>query len=136
MKKLRIKIKITHITICARDDYPLAATIYHPHNPSKNFVVINSAMAVLRKFYKHFAIDLAKAGYTTITYDYRGIGDSKHESLRNMSTTLWDWALKDMAGVIDWVASEFSPEKLFLIGHSMGPSDIINSNPLQAELQE
>jgi len=87
---------------------------------SGRVVVVNSAMATQRRFYRHFAAALAAAGHTVITWDYRGIGDSAPKSLKGFQATMRDWVLKDMAGVVDWAHSEFNPTHLFLAGHSAG----------------
>ena len=39
-------------------------------------VVLSAAMAAAHRFYSRFAAGLATGGYTTVTYDYRGIGGS------------------------------------------------------------
>jgi predicted alpha/beta hydrolase len=83
-------------------------------------VVINPAIAVPGRFYRHFAAGLAEAGYTALTWDYRGCGASKPDELRGFSATARDWVFQDMAGVVDWVATELEPERIFLVGHSLG----------------
>ena len=83
-------------------------------------MIISSATAVPQQFYRHYAHALAEAGFTALTYDYRGIGQSRPASLRGFRAQARDWALLDMAGVIDWVCSELKPTRLFKIGHSMG----------------
>jgi predicted alpha/beta hydrolase len=108
------------VTIPARDGYELSGTMYHPHGDGHRMVVINPAIAVPGRFYRHFAAGLAGAGYAALTWDYRGIGASKHESLRGSPATARDWVLLDMAGVIDWAASKLEPESIFLVGHSLG----------------
>ncbi|GAB4216127.1 MAG: alpha/beta fold hydrolase [Roseiflexaceae bacterium] len=109
------------ITIPARDGYALAGTRYEPEaNPSGTLVLINSATAVPQRFYRAFATFLAEQGYTAITYDYRGIGGSRPASLRGFAARARDWALLDMAGVLDWVHTTHSPRRLFAVGHSYG----------------
>ncbi len=104
-------------TIPARDGYPLAATVV---GSGPRVAVINSATAVPRHYYRAYAAALADAGHTVVTYDYRGIGDSKPRSLRGFAASASDWALLDMAGVIDHVLAELTPQRLFLVGHSFG----------------
>ena len=114
-------MQIETITIPARDGFSLAATSYQPDDNSTNTIVtINSATAVPQQYYKPFASFLAAQGYTAITYDYRGIGDSRPESLRGFQAKSIDWALLDMAGVIDWAQTTYQPQRLFHIGHSFG----------------
>ncbi len=59
--------------IPARDGYPLAATIFGDASPGLRVVIVNSATAVPQRFYRHFAGAPASAGFTAVTYDYRGI---------------------------------------------------------------
>ncbi len=114
-------MQIKTITIPATDGYSLAATSFQPDsNPTETVVTINSATAVPQRYYKPFATFLAKQSYTVITYDYRGIGDSRPKSLRGFQAQARDWALLDMAGVVDWVQATYQPQRLFHMGHSYG----------------
>jgi predicted alpha/beta hydrolase len=107
--------------IPARDGLALAATVYEPAaNPTGTVVVISSATAVPQRYYRSFATYLAERGYTAITYDYRGIGGSRPPSLRGFKAGARDWALLDMAGVLDWAHGAYSPRRLFAVGHSYG----------------
>lgn len=108
------------VRIPARDGYELAATVHRPAAAPRGAVIVSSATAVPRRFYRHFAAELAGAGYVVISYDYRGIGDSAPASLRGFEAQTRDWGMLDMAGVIDWAAEEFVAPGLFLVGHSVG----------------
>ena len=103
--------------IPAADGFELAATIY---GAGDDVVMINAATAVPRQFYDSFAQFLASVGHTVVTYDYRGIGESRPESLRGFEAAASDWGLRDMQGVLDWVSAEFEPKNLFAVGHSAG----------------
>lgn len=98
----------------------LAATIFSREPAPSRAVIVSSATAVPRRFYRHYAEALAGAGYVTVTYDYRGIGDSRPATLRGFAAEARDWGLKDMAGVVDWVRTRFAPGRLYLVGHSIG----------------
>jgi len=108
------------VTIPARDGYTLAGTLHSSRVDSRRVVVINPAIAVPGRFYRHFADGLTEAGYTALTWDYRGIGASKPKRLRGFPATVRDWVFSDMAGVVDWVAAELAPRRIFFIGHSLG----------------
>jgi predicted alpha/beta hydrolase len=110
----------TDVEIPARDGFALGGTLYRPDTESRRTVVINPAIAVPGRFYRHFAAGLAEAGYTALTWDYRGVGASKTGSLRGFSATVRDWIFQDMAGVVDWVAAELGPRRIYLVGHSLG----------------
>jgi predicted alpha/beta hydrolase len=111
-------IKGRPVTIPARDGYPLAGRVFG--GDSDRVVVVNAATAVPQRFYRHVADALAEAGFTVITYDYRGIELETRTELRRLEATARDWALHDLPGAIDWAAEELSPSRLFLIGHSFG----------------
>ncbi len=108
-----------HITIAAEDDYPLAATLYKKADATK-LAIVNSATAVPRRFYDDYARFLAEHGFAVVTYDYRGIGDSRPPgSLRSFSARARDWALWDMSAVLDWATAELADHAYF-VGHSYG----------------
>jgi len=102
----------------ARDGYRLAATRFDAESP-KGAVLMCGATGVPRRFYHRFAAALAAGGYTTVLFDYRGIGGSKPKSLRGFDADMTDWALKDLAGAVDWMKANI-PHPLFLTGHSFG----------------
>lgn len=108
------------ITIPARDGYPLAATVFGGIEEPSRVVVISSATAVPQRFYRHYAAATADAGFTVITYDYRGVARSGPKRLKGFQATARDWALRDLPGVVDWAADELGGERLFLVGHSFG----------------
>lgn len=104
----------------ARDGFQLKARRFGPLAPARPVVLISCAVATPQRFYRHFAAAIAAAGFTAITWDYRGVGESGPKNLRGFNATMRDWALRDMAGVIDWISDTLKPEQLFLVGHSAG----------------
>ncbi|MEX2125679.1 MAG: alpha/beta fold hydrolase [Woeseia sp.] len=121
-------------SVIAADGYELAATYFDAGN-SDTVVLINSATAVPRRFYQRFATYLQRHGWHALTYDYRGIGGSKPESLRGFDARLRDWAFLDMTAAVDWIARELAPPRLFVVGHSFGgqtPGMIENANRIDA----
>jgi predicted alpha/beta hydrolase len=103
--------------------FALAASVFEQPG-SDTAVLVNAATGVPRQFYKYFATYLRDHGWTTITWDYRGIGESAPPSLRGFDARMRDWALIDMSSVIDWLSSEFGPRRLFSVGHSFGGQGI------------
>lgn len=111
------------IQLIAEDGYKLQATLFSPPKPyaSRVGIVINSATGVHRRFYKRFAGFLAdKFGFTVLTYDYRGIGDSRPPRIRSFSNRIRDWAQLDMPAAIAGLRAEARPERMCLLGHSAG----------------
>lgn len=111
-------------TITASDGYGITATIFescsHESAPPKGVVVIAPAMGVAQYYYQHFARWLAQQGYRTLTFDYRGIGQSSPRSLRGFKTTIRDWAELDCAAVITRAHQLADQLPLYWIGHSLG----------------
>jgi predicted alpha/beta hydrolase len=112
-------MNITHFAIPSKDNFKLAGTLYQAER-NQSAVMINSGTGILRRYYDGFARFLCEHGFTVVTYDYRGIGDSRPATLRGFSATMHEWGQKDMSGVIDWITSKIQPPKLFIIGHSAG----------------
>lgn len=108
------------IRIAVRDGTELACTIFLAKIDYARVVIINSATGVPRQFYRQFALVLSEAGYTVITYDYRGISESRPKKLRGYSVSIKDWVCQDMAGIVDWVKEKRRPERIFMLGHSVG----------------
>lgn len=104
-------------------DHALAASVFEQPG-SDTVVVVNAATGVPRQFYGNFAGYLRDHGWTAVTYDYRGIGESAPSSLRGLDVRMRDWALIDMPAVIDWLSSEFRPRRIFAVGHSFGGQGI------------
>jgi predicted alpha/beta hydrolase len=108
------------VEIRASDGYTLSGTLYQGPSPQGRSVLISSAMAVPKKFYRHFAQHLAGLGFTVLAYDYRGIGDSAPENLRGFPAGMRDWGEKDMSGAVDWLLEAFPEQSVALVGHSAG----------------
>lgn len=108
----------------ARDGFKLAATLYEPQGNGawghETLVVISSATAVPRTYYDGFARFLAGRGFAVLTYDYRGIGESRPRSLRGFEARMHQWGEEDLAGVIDWACRRVQPARLLSVGHSVG----------------
>jgi predicted alpha/beta hydrolase len=104
-----------HTTLCAADDYRLAAT--HYPGGSDQFVVMASATGVPRGFYRRFAEFMQAQGVHVITTDYRGIGDSKPATLKGFEMQYADWSTLDLAAAVDYALSR---GKVWLVGHSLG----------------
>ncbi len=107
------------VTITTGDGFPLVAKLYPGDS---RVLVISPAMAVGQRFYGAIARFFNQAGYTVVTYDYRGVGESLEpgRNLKDFVASVSDWALLDQRAVLRWVAQELAPERLVLLGHSLG----------------
>jgi predicted alpha/beta hydrolase len=113
---------VEDLKIPATDGLALAATRFAPAAETANGtrVVIASAVGVRRGFYGRFARWLAEQGFEVLTFDYRGIGDSRRGSLRRFHATARDWGEKDLTGVLAWAAANRPGARLVMVGHSIG----------------
>ncbi|ATB34712.1 alpha/beta hydrolase [Cystobacter fuscus] len=68
-------------TLLASDGYSLTATRFGAGSPLRGHIVVAGATGVPQTFYARFAGYVASRGFTTLTFDYRGIGQSKPASL-------------------------------------------------------
>jgi predicted alpha/beta hydrolase len=117
------------ITVPAADGYALAATLFLPRGAKSHAVLINSATAVQRKIYRGFAGYLARRGCAVLTYDYRGIGDSRQKSVEGYNqprslvgfkASMSDWAALDVTAAVAWMRERYHPLPLNYVGHSFG----------------
>lgn len=120
---------VDDIRLPATDGYLLAATLYLPRGARRQAVLINSATAVPRKLYKGLASYLARRGSAVLTYDYRGIGDSRQKSstdpnkprsLAGFDASMSDWAARDVTAAVAWMRQRYRSMPLNYIGHSFG----------------
>jgi predicted alpha/beta hydrolase len=120
---------IDDITIPAEDGYVLGATLFLPRGAKQHAVLINSATAVPRKIYRKFAGYLARRGSAVLTYDYRGVGDSRQramigtnrpKSLVGFKATMVDWATLDTTAAVRWMRERYHNLPLTYVGHSFG----------------
>lgn len=123
------KVFIDDITLPAMDGFSLSATLFLPRGRKRHAVVINSATAVPRKIYRGFAAYLAGRGCAVLTYDYRGIGDSRLPSLTGYNrprslvgfdATMSVWAARDVAAAVAWMRGRYKDLPLAYVGHSFG----------------
>jgi predicted alpha/beta hydrolase len=120
---------IDDISFPATDGYSLGATLFLPRGAKRHAVLINSATAVPRKVYRGFAGYLARRGCAVLTYDYRGIGDSRQKSLVGYNqpkslvgfkASMSDWAALDVTAAVAWMRERYKNLPLAYVGHSFG----------------
>ena len=108
------------VRIPAADGYPLAATVVGSGDAAARVVVIAGATGVRRRYYTSFASYLAGRGMCVVTFDYRGIGDSRPASLRKFPATMRDWGTLDLEGVLRWAVAQSRGTPVAFVGHSVG----------------
>lgn len=106
------------------DGTRLAYTLTPPPNAcdKPRYVVLNSATAVRRGFYKPFAQYLASAGFHVITWDGRGIGDSRTGHAKHDPARMRDWGMLDLEAVLSHTSELAGGDwsRIIVVGHSSG----------------
>ncbi len=108
------------IRVDADDGYPLAARLFPASGEPRAIVAVASAMGVPQRHYAPFAAHLASAGFTALTFDYRGVGGSAPPSLRGFEATLHDWGERDLEGVLAHLERRWPSLPRLLVAHSVG----------------
>jgi predicted alpha/beta hydrolase len=111
------------IAIKAADGYTLKSYIWR-HDEAGNavrpVVIINPATAVRCRYYGRFASFLHAHGFDVITYDYRGIGESRPPSLKNFRASWVDWGRLDFEAILNHAVRHFPGQPIQVVGHSVG----------------
>lgn len=106
------------LRIRAKDGYGLAATFLRGSGP--DCVVVAGATGVKRQFYGAFARHLVARGFSVVTLDYRGIGDSAPAKLPGFTARMQDWGTHDLDAALAWAVDNVRPRRLLVVGHSVG----------------
>jgi predicted alpha/beta hydrolase len=111
-----------HLELRATDGYRLAATHFPAATlagaeDAADWLLVGSATAVPRGFYRRFAQAAQARGLHVLTLDYRGIGGSAPPSLRGFMPDYADWGRQDLAAGL---AHASARGRTWLVGHSYG----------------
>lgn len=102
------------------DYFPISVKIFEPEIPNRKLLVINSATGVRQQVYFSFAKYLAEHGFTVITYDYRGIGESKPRKMKGFEASMRIWGTKDFKTITSFIKENYPDYTKFCLGHSVG----------------
>ena len=106
------------LTLTAADGYPVTAIRYASPGPTRAHLIVAGAVGVPQRFYRGFAGFAASIGYSTMTFDYRGVGLSAPTTLEGFRMDYFDWGRLDLAAAVDAMSAPHVP--LYIIGHSFG----------------
>ncbi len=104
------------VRLTTDDGFSLAGNLHPARGEAKAFVVINSAMGVEQGFYSGFAAHLAEKGFDALTWDYRGIAQSRPAPVEPFG--ILTWAERDIEAALKWAFQR--NEKVMVVGHSLG----------------
>lgn len=110
------------IAFAANDGYVLKGFLWRHAHPdaARPVVIINAATSVRCRYYARFAAFLHAHGFDVLTYDYRGIGESRPASLRGFEAGWIDWGLLDFEAALQYVSMHFPGQPIHVAAHSVG----------------
>jgi predicted alpha/beta hydrolase len=91
-----------------------------PANAHRPVIVITGATSVRCRYYSRFADYLYANGFNVVTYDYRGIGESRPASLRRLKADWVDWGEYDLDAILKFAEALDKTAPIYIIGHSIG----------------
>lgn len=113
------------ISFNAADGFLLHGRVYGDAATCTSAVLIVPAMAVPQRFYADFAEWLVAQGHAVMTFDYRGVGDSRPDlnrrSLKGLDADVTTWAEQDTAAALHWLDQHVGAgTPIDWVGHSLG----------------
>ncbi len=81
-------------------------------------VIINAATSLRCRYYSRFADYLFANGLDVITYDYRGIGESRPASMGGFRASWSDWGMLDFEAMLQQACRELPGQPIEVVGHS------------------
>lgn len=83
-------------------------------------VVITAATSVRCRYYSRFADYLFANGFDVLTFDYRGIGESRPAAMRTFQADWVDWGEHDLEAALRFAAATFPGQPVQVVAHSIG----------------
>jgi predicted alpha/beta hydrolase len=107
------------------DGFPLQGTMYGEPAEAAAALLIAPAMGVSQRYYAEFAAWLAGQGHVVLSFDYRGMGDSRppehKRSLRGLDADVLTWAERDAAAALAFLDAQVGDRvPIHWLGHSLG----------------
>ncbi|WP_374347974.1 alpha/beta fold hydrolase [Chitinimonas sp.] len=115
-------MQVQTLSISASDGLPLSASLFDAGPDCRGLVVINAAAGVKRRYYTDFATFLCQAGFSVLSWDARGMGDSAVLPPKHDPSRMADWGRHDLEGVLSHIAAHIEADlrRVVVIGHSAG----------------
>jgi predicted alpha/beta hydrolase len=107
------------LAIRCADGIALSARLFRRPGTTVGTVVLAPALGVPQGFYRAMAEFLRDRGFVAMTFDYRGVGESRQHRSVTRSITLEQWGVLDMDAALG-AARKLGDRPVFLLGHSAG----------------
>lgn len=114
-------MKREKIIIHTKDGYDVTVLILiSEHKQSTQGVIqFHSGTVTKKEYYLKLATYLAQKCYIIVLFDYRGVGESKPNNLKDHKISIIDWGT-DADAVSEWISKTYPNLKIHLLAHSMG----------------
>ena len=129
------------LSITCIDGYSLSARFYpavlssESTSSAKTPILISPATGIIKNFYHAFATWLTEQGHPVLTFDFRGIGESLHGSLKKSQASIQDWGQLDIPAAIDALLNKTGSDQVIMIGHSAG-GQLLGITPNHAKVKQ
>ena len=107
------------VTLTTDGGHQISVRVF-PAREAHSVVVVAGAMGVGQHCYEKFARFLADQGFTAITFDYFGTGESRKTAIRDCPVSLTEWGTEDCQAVLQFARERHPGQRLHWIGHSVG----------------
>lgn len=109
------------IQITCQDSHRLSAHFYPANQISTQLpILICPATGITKQFYHKFCCWLQKQGYDVLVFDFRGIGESLHEPIKQSKASIVQWGQLDIPAAIEALLDQTQKQHVVLLGHSAG----------------
>jgi predicted alpha/beta hydrolase len=111
------------VTLTTHNQQPLQAYWYSPQalerSTAKGKIVLASAMGVSQSYYQPLAEWLVEQGYSVLTFDTQGMGESLVKKIQDYHCDLIDWATDDYSTALKFVLECQPSAPVYWLGHSL-----------------
>lgn len=118
------------LKIPTKDNYVLNTWIYkaNEENDKDTVLILAYPDAGNMSYFVYHSAILANAGYTVVTFDYRGFGKSDDFAIQREYLYYPEFAL-DLESVVSFMSTKFQSDKIGVWGMSMGTTVISRAYP-------
>jgi predicted alpha/beta hydrolase len=112
---------VAAVTLLTDDGFPIAATRHKAEGRRKGIMLVAPATGAPQRFYASFARHFAAEGWDVLTWDWRGVADSRHGvSAGDPRLSMRAWGTEDLTAAIAWADRRAPSAPVVLVGHSFG----------------
>src|SRR5512144_1624099 len=101
---------------------------FGPEFSNGKIIVVGPGVGLTQEYYYLFADYLQEQGFTVITFDFRGVGQSAPQKLNGYEANVHQWAAHDINAVLLYARQHFPGKEIIYIGHCIS-GEIIGLAP-------